>query len=203
VKRIGLFGGSFDPVHTGHLALARAAVQALGLDELHWIPAGRPWQKDRRLAGAEHRAEMVALAIAGEPRFTLDRSELDRDGVSYTLHTVRLLQEATPDAQWFLLIGADQYANLHTWHGWQDLLRRVTLVVAARNGQAPAPDAVLAHVPHHVHIVPMPPVPASSTDIRERRARGESAASMVPHLLPAAVADYLDRHELYAPPAKD
>jgi nicotinate-nucleotide adenylyltransferase len=108
VRRIGLFGGSFDPVHNAHLALAHSALQALKLDELRWQPAGQPWQKARALTPAVHRQAMIRLAIAGEPRFVLDRIELEREGPSFTLDTVRTLQDQEPQAQWFLIIGQDQ-----------------------------------------------------------------------------------------------
>ena len=91
MKRVGLFGGSFDPVHNAHVALARTALEQLALDELRWIPVGQPWQKARRLAAAADREAMVRLAIAGEPRFVLDRVELRRRGPTFTLDTVREL----------------------------------------------------------------------------------------------------------------
>ena len=96
MKRVGLFGGSFDPVHNAHVALATTALAQLGLDELRWIPAGQPWQKARRLAAAADREAMVRLAIAGEPRFVLDRVELRRSGPTFTLDTVRELVAAEP-----------------------------------------------------------------------------------------------------------
>ena len=117
MRRIGLFGGSFDPVHNAHLALARSALRELALDEVRWIPAGQPWQKTRSLTDAAHREAMVALALEGEPRFVLDPIELQRAGPSYMLDTVRALQIAQPAAQWFLLLGQDQHAGLSTWHG--------------------------------------------------------------------------------------
>ena len=97
-RRIGIFGGSFDPVHNAHLALARLALSELTLDELRWIPVGKPWQKSRRITSAAHREAMVRLAIEGEPRFVLDRTELERSGPSYSLDTVRSLQAAQPEA---------------------------------------------------------------------------------------------------------
>ena len=133
-RRVGLFGGSFDPVHNAHLALARAALAELQLDEVRWVPAGQPWQKARALTAAVHREAMLRLALAGEPRFVLDRTEIRRPGPSYTLDTVRELAAAQPGTEWFLIIGHDQYAGLHTWNGWQELLARVTLAVANRPG---------------------------------------------------------------------
>jgi nicotinate-nucleotide adenylyltransferase len=189
--RIGLFGGSFDPVHTAHVALARAALETLALDELRWIPAGQPWQKARALTPAEHREAMVRLAIEGEPRFVLDRSELQRSGPSYTVDTVRALQAARPDASFFLLIGADQYAGLPTWQGWQELLGRVVLAVAQRPG-APTPmhPELLRHPQRSV---PLPMLDISSTEIRRRVAAGE----VISELVPAGVARYIAQHGLY------
>ncbi len=195
MRRIGLFGGTFDPVHLAHLALAREALAALQLDEVRWIPAGQPWQKARALTPAVHREAMVRLAVAGEPRFTVDRIELERSGPSYTLDTVRALQDREPGATWFLIVGADQHAGLHTWHGWQELLDRVVLAVAARpGGRPPVAAAVLQH-PHHS--VPLPMMEISSTEIRRRVAAGED----IDRLVPPAVASYIDREGLYRLPA--
>jgi len=192
VKRIGLFGGSFDPVHNAHVALARAALDHLGLDELRWVPVGQAWHKQRALAPAADREAMVALAIRGEPRFTLERCELQRSGPSYTVDTVRDLQ-AREQAQWFLIIGQDQYGQLHTWHEWPDLIQRVTLAVAGREGAAARPSAELAATPHAAVTIPLPRIDASSTELRERIADGRDYTDMVPD----AVARYIDQHHLY------
>ncbi len=191
MKRIGLFGGSFDPVHKAHVALALAALSDLSLNEVRWIPAGRPWQKARQLGAPQHREAMVQLAIDGEPRFTLERCELQRSGASYTLDTVRELQAAQPGAEWFLIIGQDQYAGLHTWLGWENLLSRVTLAVAGRPGAPAEASADVMRVPHRA--VGLPMMDISSTDIRERIARGRSFDDLVP----PPVARYIDQHHLY------
>ena len=191
-ERIGLFGGTFDPPHDAHLALAHAALDQLALDRLLWVPAGQPWQKAgvRTLTPAAQRAAMVELAIAGEPRFALERCELDRPGPSYTLDTVRELQRREPGADWFLVVGQDQYARLATWHGWRELLALVTLAVAARDAEAPAPDPALAGVPHRTVPIALAPMPHASTALRAGTA---PLASMVP----PAVARYIARHHLY------
>jgi nicotinate-nucleotide adenylyltransferase len=190
-RRIGLLGGTFDPVHNAHLALACTALDTLALDELRWIPAGRPWQKARHLSSGKDRAAMLQLAIAGEPRFVLERCELDRAGPSYTLETVRELQQRIPDAQWMLIIGQDQFANLHTWFGWQELLSRVTLAVAARPGAAQTADALVQA--HAYQVLSMPLMDITATAIRDRVARGEGIDALVPH----AVARYIEEHALY------
>jgi nicotinate-nucleotide adenylyltransferase len=186
--RLGLFGGSFDPVHCAHVALAAQSLRELRLDEIVWVPAGWPWQKSTDMASASHREAMVRLAIAGEPRFSLSRTELERDGPSYTFDTVAALQAERPNAQWFLLIGEDQQAALPTWYRWSDLLARVTLVVAGRPAaerQAPVPDAQ--------HVLTMPPMEVSSTEIRARLATGRA----IDDLVPPTVASYIARHRLY------
>jgi len=193
VKRIGLFGGSFDPPHNAHLALAHVALQHLSLDELRWIPAGQPWQKSRELAAPEHREAMVELAIEGEPRFMLERCELRRTGASYTLDTLNELQAATPGVQWFLILGQDQYSRLHTWHGWNELLHKATLAVACRDGDAVQANPQVAGTPHAMLTLPLPRIDVSSTAIREAIAAGRDITDMVP----AAVARYIDRHRLY------
>lgn len=195
-RRVGLFGGSFDPPHLAHLALARLAHQALALDELRWLPAGQPWQKaGRTLAPAEHRAQMVSLLIQDEPGMLLDRRELLRSGPSYTIDTVRELAAEQPGAELFLVIGQDQYANLATWHQAADLLRRVTLAVAGREGQPLAAPAALAGVPHQVVALDLPRMDISSTALR-REAAAQTPGALAP-LVGGAVARYIDQHRLY------
>lgn len=199
VRRIGLFGGSFNPVHNAHLALACVALEHLALDELRWVPTGHAWHKPGQLAAAQHRIAMLRLALADEPRCVIDPIELKRSGPSYTLDTVRALQAARPGHSWFLLIGQDQYSKFDTWVGWQALLPRVTLAVAGRAGSEPeAPPAVaaaLAALQRRARRLPLPAMTVASTDIRQRAARGEPIGDLVP----PEVAGYIESHALYRP----
>jgi nicotinate-nucleotide adenylyltransferase len=207
IRRIGLYGGSFDPVHQAHLALARAALDQLGLDELRWMPAGQPWQKARPLEAAEHRVAMLELVIAGEPRFTLERCELGRIGPSYTLDSLIELQtgEAAADvADWYLVIGQDQYANFTRWHGWQQILQRATLAVATRAGvTAEAPDELKRSIVDNAAArepvrIELAPLDHAATDLRRRLFAGEAATTLAPQWLAPEVASYIARHHLYA-----
>ena len=199
MTRIGLLGGSFDPVHLAHLALARCALDALRLDGIRWIPAGDPWQKRSRAPSpAADREAMLRLAIAGEPRYAVERCELERAGPSYTVDTVAELRAREPGVEWFLIVGQDQWARFDTWHRWQDVLRDVTIAVAGRAGEAPcAPAAVMAENPRVVE-VPLPAMAVSSTDIRARAAAGLPLDALVP----AAVAGYIERRRLYRHPTR-
>ena len=192
--RIGLLGGSFDPPHLAHLALGRLAVQALALDELRWLPAGAPWQKaGRTMAAPEHRTGMLAALLADEPHCVIDTRELQRNGPTYTITTVRELQAERPGADWFFILGQDQYGRFDTWRDWPELLQRLTLAVAARDGQAPQPPAALAAVAHRVVALPLPRLDIAASDIRSRLAAGLPVAALVGE----AVAGYIDQHQPY------
>jgi nicotinate-nucleotide adenylyltransferase len=198
--RIGLFGGSFDPPHLAHRALARIAMQTLALDELRWLPAGAPWQKaGRSLTAAEHRLAMLAELLADEPGQVIDERELHRVGATYTIDTVRELQAEQADAQWFFILGQDQYGRFDTWRDWPELLSRLTLAVAARDGQAPLAPPALAAVPHQVVVLPLPRLDMAASDVRARVAAGQPISTLVGD----RVARYIDQHRLYATGAAD
>lgn len=199
-RRIGLMGGSFDPVHAGHLALAETALSHLALDEVRWVPAGQAWQKARSLTAGHHRLAMLKLAVQHEPRFVVDPIEVDRPGPSYTIDTVRQLQ-ASHQADWFMILGQDQYANLGTWRNWAELLPLVTVAVAGRGRDRPETPVALRAVPHRMLSLPMPAIDVSSSDIRARLALGQSPLTLVPAMVSEAVAGYIAHHQLYAPGA--
>lgn len=153
---VGLLGGSFDPIHVGHLQLARDARDHLGLAEVRLMPAGQPWQKGR-LTDAAARAEMVARAIAGEPCLALDRREIERAGPSYTIDTLRELRaECGPQRPLVLIIGSDQFARLDTWRDWQHLLDFAHIAIAQRASDTAAQVAPAAAESQPVTSAAMP-----------------------------------------------
>lgn len=193
-RRIGVYGGSFDPPHLAHLALARMARDALALDELRLLPAGQPWQKAGRLqAGAAQREAMLRLLVAGEPQLVVDPRELRRPGASYTIDSLRELAREHADAELFLVIGADQFETLDTWREADAILGLARLAVAPRDGQRPRPPQAWAGRAIAWREIPLPPIDISATEIRRRVAAGDTIAPLVGD----AVAGYIDQHQLY------
>ncbi|WP_449371067.1 nicotinate-nucleotide adenylyltransferase [Thiomonas sp.] len=196
-RRIGLLGGSFDPVHNAHLQLAESACSELALDEVWFIPAGQPWQRDPLAASPQQRWDMVNLAIAGHPGLRACDIEIKRQGPSYTIDTVRELRAAHPDTAFTFIMGADQLRNLPTWNGWEDIVSQVDLAAARRPGYdhtaPPQLLAALAASGRRLHRLSMPEIDLSATRIRRHLARGESLHD----LAPAAVAHYIEQHHLY------
>jgi nicotinate-nucleotide adenylyltransferase len=186
---IGLFGGSFDPIHHGHLIVAQAVVEALELEELRFVPArSQPFkQHTGHGASPEQRAEMLRLAIAGAPRFAVETLELDRPGPSYTVDTLRALREREPGREWVLLVGADAARELDLWRQAEQIPRLARVAAFARPGaEAPASAAVWK-------TLPVPAVDISATEIRRRVRAGRS----VRYWVPDAVAEYIAAHRLY------
>ena len=132
-KRIGVFGGAFDPPHLAHRSLAEVAQAELGLDELRVLPTGQAWHKTRQLTDSAHRLAMVQIVFSGLPRLVIDDREIRRTGPSYTLDTLRELQAENPEADLFLLMGKDQADVLPSWRCWQDLVRLAIICVADRD----------------------------------------------------------------------
>lgn len=193
MRRLGLFGGTFDPIHTGHLAAARSAAATLGLDRVIFIPAGDPPGKSRSdISDGAHRLEMVRLAIGDDPLFAATDLETSRTGKSYTVDTVRELRRRHPDAELFFLLGADCAPRVPHWRGYDDLRTMLRFVVWARPGAVETADDL------PFLRVACPPFDVSSTQIRARAAAGEALDG----LTPASVADYVRRHELYGAHAR-
>jgi nicotinate-nucleotide adenylyltransferase len=187
VKRIGIMGGTFDPIHHGHLILARDAVEQLQLDQLLFIPAAiSPHKVGRQPAAAELRVEMIRAAIRDEPRFCLDTLELERQAPSYTVDTIEALKRRDPDAQFIYLIGEDNVAQLPTWHRFAELSQMLQFVVLDRSGlRAEHPYPVVRRL-----------IDISATDIRNRVARGAS----IRYLVPPAVENLIRERQLYREP---
>lgn len=189
---IGLFGGSFDPIHHAHLLVAQAAVETLDLSALRFVPAReQPFKRGHHGASASHRAAMLELAIAGEPRFSIERAELERAGPSYTVDTLEALRRREPGERWALLIGADAVPDLPKWHRADELPALAQIVAFARPG-APPPASPLVH-----RVLEVPVVDISATQIRRRVRAGRSTRYWVPD----AVAGYIVKHRLYLDPA--
>ena len=190
---VGIFGGSFDPPHVAHLAVAEAARDRLGLDLVLWIPAATPPHKQgRTMEEAYHRLAMTRLAVAGNPAFAVSGIEAERGGVSYTVETVRALQQAHPGTDFRLLLGGDSLAQFASWREPEEILRRVPLVVYPRPGAdlADVAPAVMARAT----VVDRPLLDPSSTAIRRLLRAGHSAR----YLVPDAVLAYVAEHGLYA-----
>ena len=207
---IGIFGGTFDPVHNAHLAIARRALEALALERLRWLPTGRPVHRATPLTPAADRIAMLELALAGEGRYEIDRHELGAGATGYTWDTHCALREELGVTRPIVcLIGADQAAKFDQWHRWREVLDLVHLGVFARAGEAaPLPAAVRAEFDARrvsadggwraraggaVIPVEWTPLAISATDLRARLARGDTATGWVP----AAVLDYISHHRLY------
>jgi nicotinate-nucleotide adenylyltransferase len=197
--RIGVFGGAFDPPHNAHVALVQAALAQLDLVELRIFPTGDAWHKQRALSAAAHRLAMARLAFAGLERTVVDAREVLRPGPTYTLDTLRELQQEQPGVQLVLIMGADQAASLPQWHGWQDIVSVAIVSVAYRaasTGSTSQFDPKMLPAPlsgARFEVLELAPMDTSATDIRTRVARGEGFSRLVP----PAVASYIEQHHLY------
>lgn len=188
MKRIGILGGTFNPVHVGHVMMARGALGALGLDHILWIPAKVPPLKP--VAGEvlpEDRCRMVELAIAGVPAFRLSRLELEREGPSYTVETLRQLRREQPETAWTFILGSDLLPELPAWRAIDEAVTLAEFVVV------PRPSVPIGTLPPPLRRLDVPTVDISSTDIRQRVWAGQPIAGLVPD----AVAQYLTAHHLY------
>ena len=210
---VGLLGGSFDPIHYGHLQLARDALRHLPLEEIRFLPAAQPWQKGPMTA-AEHRARMVQLAIVEHPRLALDMREIERGGVTYTIDTLHALRSQLPHRPLVLVMGLDQFARLDSWRDWQQIADLAHIAVATRAGaQTPlsanvhamfdkrrqAPAFLASELGGSIVEFAMTPVHASATEVRRllREPPSTERAQRLSAMVPGAVLDYIDSHNLY------
>jgi nicotinate-nucleotide adenylyltransferase len=202
--RLGIFGGSFDPVHYGHLLLAECCREQCRLDEVWFVPAAAPPHKQgRELAPAKARLEMLELATSGNEAFRVSSLEVDRGGVSFTVETLRAIAAEHPQAELFLLMGADSLRDLPTWREPVEILTRAIPVVVRRAGTAEPDFAPLAEMMSPARLreirssqVTMPLFEQSSTDLRERASEGRSLR----YRTPRAIEKYIETQGLYRGP---
>lgn len=196
-RRVGIFGGTFDPVHLGHLIIASEIRFALALERVLFVPAAQPPHKPERMVTADHhRLAMLELAIAGNPDFGISRVELERSGPSYTVDTLEILNRQLAPAGLVLLMGADSLRDLPTWREPGRIAERAELAVAQRPGVEVDLDAVYEAIPEargRIHLVDIPLIGISSSDIRRRVQEGRPIRFHVP----TAVERYIVEHGLY------
>ena len=193
--RIGLFGGTFDPPHRGHIAVAADVADALDLDQVLWIPAAQPPHKSLvSAASLALRLEMTRVAVKVDSRFEVSNIEVERGGVSYTLDTVQALRESHPGTILFLIIGTDQFRGFDTWRNPEKLLELAELVVMDRGGQSGQDCVPEIEDIGKVHFVSVGQVDISSTDVRSAAHNGQDLSALVP----TKIAEIILREGLYA-----
>lgn len=207
LRRVGMFGGAFDPPHWAHRTLAETALSQLKLDALHILPTGHAWHKSRVLSPAHHRVNMCELAFGDLPRVHLDQREIHREGPSYTADTLRELKHEHPQAQLFLVLGADQLLAFKTWVRWQEVLELATLAVANRatsiGADIPLDQATetdLSGVDLPFELLNMPLKNISATAVRARVGQPAQSTAALDVLVPEPVARYISQHHLYQSP---
>lgn len=193
-RRVGVMGGTFDPIHHGHLVAASEVRSRFDLDEVVFVPTGEPWQKaDREVTPAEHRYLMTVIATAANPHFTVSRVDIDRDGPTYTIDTLRDLHAAVPDAELYFITGADAMSQILGWRDHEELFELAHFVGVSRPGHPMTPAQLDGLPDGRVTQLEVPALAISSTDCRQRVAAGEP----VWYLVPDGVVQYIGKHELY------
>jgi nicotinate-nucleotide adenylyltransferase len=192
-QRVGIMGGTFDPIHHGHLVAASEVATLFDLDEVIFVPTGEPWQKsERRVSPAEHRYLMTVIATASNPRFWVSRVDIDRGGPTYTIDTIRDIEQQRPGAEFFFITGADALAQILSWKDAEQTLRRAHFVGVTRPGY----ELSDAHLPiDSVTLLDVPAMAISSSDCRDRVGAGQP----VWYLVPDGVVQYINKHGLYRP----
>ncbi|MDT4900925.1 MAG: nicotinate-nucleotide adenylyltransferase [Pseudonocardiales bacterium] len=193
VTRVGIMGGTFDPIHHGHLVAASEVASLFGLDEVIFVPTGEPWQKsERRVSAAEHRYLMTVIATASNPRFWVSRVDIDRAGPTYTTDTIRDIAALYPGCELYFITGADALAQILSWKDAEDALAMAHFVGVTRPGY----ELSDAHLPSDsVTLLDVPAMAISSSGCRERVAAGRP----VWYLVPDGVVQYINKHRLYRP----
>ncbi|MCC2029814.1 nicotinate-nucleotide adenylyltransferase [Microbacterium sp. NPDC077644] len=187
--RIGVMGGTFDPIHHGHLVAASEVAHEFDLDEVVFVPTGRPWQKSN-VSPSEHRYLMTVIATASNPRFTVSRVDVDREGPTYTIDTLRDLKTQRPDAELFFITGADAVAQILSWRDHDELWELAHFVAVSRPGHVLSTDGLPSD---NVSQLEVPALSISSTACRERVEEDQP----VWYLVPDGVVQYIAKHHLY------
>ena len=194
-QHIGIMGGTFDPIHNGHLVAASEAAHRFALDTVVFVPTGKPWQKaSREVTAAEHRYLMTMVATASNPRFTVSRVDIDRKGPTYTIDTLRDLRELFPDAEFYFITGADSLQSIMSWHNWEEMLEMAHFVGVTRPGYELSTDMLPAGSREDINLIDIPAMAISSTDCRERAAQNRP----VWYLVPDGVVQYITKNNLYS-----
>ncbi|HET9877146.1 MAG TPA: nicotinate-nucleotide adenylyltransferase [Mycobacterium sp.] len=199
-RRLGVMGGTFDPIHHGHLVAASEVASRFDLDEVIFVPTGQPWLKDRRVSAAEDRYLMTVIATASNPRFSVSRVDIDRGGPTYTRDTLRELRALNPDSELYFITGADALASILSWQDWRELFAIARFVAVSRPGyeldgehlaevREQLPDDALT-------LVEIPALAISSTDCRRRAEQSRP----IWYLVPDGVVQYVAKRRLYREP---
>ncbi|MCF1765844.1 nicotinate-nucleotide adenylyltransferase [Corynebacterium argentoratense] len=194
VRRIGIMGGTFDPIHNGHLVAGSEVADLFDLDRVIFVPTGQPWQKsDRVVSSAEDRYLMTIVATAPNPRFRVSRVDIDRGRPTYTVDTLRDIKAQFPDAQLYFITGADALAQIMTWRDWESMFDLAEFVGVTRPGYKLEESFLPPEAQERVHLVEVPALAISSTDCRRRAASGRP----VWYLVPDGVVQYIAKSHLY------
>ncbi|AFC48170.1 MULTISPECIES: nicotinate-nucleotide adenylyltransferase [Mycobacterium] len=200
LRRLGVMGGTFDPIHYGHLVAASEVADLFDLDQVVFVPSGQPWQKDRDVSAAEDRYLMTVIATASNPRFSVSRVDIDRAGPTYTKDTLRDLRALNPDSQLFFITGADALESILSWQGWEELFDLARFVGVSRPGYELSHDhitGVLGELADDaLTLVEIPALAISSTDCRRRAEEHRPLW----YLMPDGVVQYVSKRRLYSKP---
>ena len=198
-RRVGIMGGTFDPIHNGHLVAASEVADLFELDVVVFVPTGQPWQKkDKRVSPAEDRYLMTVIATAANPSFRVSRVDIDREGDTYTVDTLNDMRKIYPDAELFFITGADALNKILTWRDWETMFDLANFIGVTRPGY----ELQMAGTPlaqelesGRLSLVEIPAMAISSTDCRERASSGRP----VWYLVPDGVVQYIAKHRMYLP----
>jgi nicotinate-nucleotide adenylyltransferase len=199
-RKLGVMGGTFDPIHHGHLVAASEVANRFDLDEVIFVPTGQPWQKaDKQVSAAEDRYLMTVIATASNPRFSVSRADIDRGKVTYTVDTLREMRSKHPDAELYFITGADALSNILTWQDWAELFELAKFVGVSRPGYELNVDHLEEHLldlpVDAVTMIEIPALAISSSECRRRAAENRP----VWYLVPDGVVQYISKRHLYVP----